>query len=564
MALLPFARSNAGVVEARGHLFVFGGNNDKGASTSAWEYDPVANSWRDLPAMPTARLGHGAALVGDKVMVFGGMSDDHTYLDSIDAFDLHTRSWTTSPAAMPARMARFALVPAAGRLWFIGGSSPQGRLDSVWSYGADGHWTQHAAMPEALDRLAAAADGEGIYVFGGEGKDGKARKTIYRYDVKGDGWKRMRDLGVPRKNLAAARLGDRILVLGGWDIVDDAHQYITWVEAYDPSKNELKVAGALETPRDGCRAVAWAGRVVVVGGFNGDYVADIENVHWATKSAEWHIDPSLKLTLGWMASGALDAGPAPVRPQPLGSTPADQPDVTDVSLDGRGKVSLKFYQYPDSADHEASARRILSPLLLTDTALGDGLQTFLQNRDSVVVEKAVSETVRPFPPFEVPSAPMAALTPQQFVDDHVVFSTLYVHGVEPAHTAKDSLKPLEACRQDLMALFQRAYRQMAGPEPAKYAYFADDAELDTLADEAQVAVMRLPLAVTAYDDWQARPVPQHGADKVTGALTLHRDVYTLRGGKPWTLNLAAIETVAPAHRSETLDIGAVYGTHPAP
>lgn len=73
---LPTARSGFGAAVIDGKVYVAGG--EKPAFIGGWttatleRYDPVADSWDRLPAMPLRLHGNGVAAVGDELFVLGG------------------------------------------------------------------------------------------------------------------------------------------------------------------------------------------------------------------------------------------------------------------------------------------------------------------------------------------------------------------------------------------------------------------------------------------------------------------------------------------------------------
>lgn len=61
-------------VSADGEAIAIGGGNDEAGTVSGvvQEFDPADGEWTLLPGLRTARHGHGAAVIGDRVWVFGG------------------------------------------------------------------------------------------------------------------------------------------------------------------------------------------------------------------------------------------------------------------------------------------------------------------------------------------------------------------------------------------------------------------------------------------------------------------------------------------------------------
>ena len=75
-APMPTSRAGAAVAVVGGRVVVFGGEGDtrraSGVFPEVEAYDPSTDSWSPLPSMTTPRHGMGAATVGDLVIVPGG------------------------------------------------------------------------------------------------------------------------------------------------------------------------------------------------------------------------------------------------------------------------------------------------------------------------------------------------------------------------------------------------------------------------------------------------------------------------------------------------------------
>lgn len=81
---LPVPTGGLEAITWNGKPIAIGGGDDGGESVTGavQEYDPKTDSWTRLPDLRTARHGHGAALVGDTVWVFGG--SDCAYFNATD------------------------------------------------------------------------------------------------------------------------------------------------------------------------------------------------------------------------------------------------------------------------------------------------------------------------------------------------------------------------------------------------------------------------------------------------------------------------------------------------
>ena len=73
---MPTVRSGIAAAVVNNQLWVFGGE-DPGSFTINAEvevYNPVTNTWRQLPDMPSPRHGIWASVIGNKVYMPGGGS----------------------------------------------------------------------------------------------------------------------------------------------------------------------------------------------------------------------------------------------------------------------------------------------------------------------------------------------------------------------------------------------------------------------------------------------------------------------------------------------------------
>ena len=127
-------------------------------------YDPAADSWQQMAAMPTARSSHAAAVLDGKIYVTGGNLNGHRpgvvleYSDALEAYDPVADTWTTLASLSKAR-ACHASVVFNGKLCVFGGySETAGRMDLVEIYSpAANSWASAASVPSVLECAVAVA-----------------------------------------------------------------------------------------------------------------------------------------------------------------------------------------------------------------------------------------------------------------------------------------------------------------------------------------------------------------------------------------------------------------------
>ncbi|MFN0059867.1 MAG: hypothetical protein ACKVX7_15520 [Planctomycetota bacterium] len=141
-AQLPAARTQFGVARHAEKLWVFGGADYKAASGERAEFqfqDDVlcaSTVGGTTPLefvsagtrLPRPRRAFAGALAGDQYYLLGGLDPAFKFVAPCDVFDLSRGEWSTIPSpARPRVGAR--LVPIDGRLYLVGGSSPDSTGD---------------------------------------------------------------------------------------------------------------------------------------------------------------------------------------------------------------------------------------------------------------------------------------------------------------------------------------------------------------------------------------------------------------------------------------------------
>ena len=91
---MPKAQGGLAAAVLKGKIYVFGGEyftpRPGGVFAEAWEYDPDADKWRAVAAMPRRRHGLGAVALGDAIYVLGGaakVGGDETS-SALDKFEI--------------------------------------------------------------------------------------------------------------------------------------------------------------------------------------------------------------------------------------------------------------------------------------------------------------------------------------------------------------------------------------------------------------------------------------------------------------------------------------------
>lgn len=118
-------RDSLTAVEFDGRIWVMGGRSGAAAELGLVEFWRLANrNWEDTSIMPQRRGSHGAAVINDRIYLFGGSSATLAFKDIV-TFDPKLNKWLTV-GQMPVPRHGFGLAQYDGRVFIIGGGQRPG------------------------------------------------------------------------------------------------------------------------------------------------------------------------------------------------------------------------------------------------------------------------------------------------------------------------------------------------------------------------------------------------------------------------------------------------------
>ena len=305
---MPTPRHDLEAVAFQGKIYAISGANDLTLDVVE-VYDPKARTWSKAAPIPEKRGWFGCALLDGKAYCVGGKrvrtqeekdkssnKDQYEFRASLNIYDIPANRWTTgAPLGAPraglkavacgsGRSSRESATaeqhdsgegapgpsvprtpPTGGKVFAIGGNSPQGALNNVDVYDpAADKWTPGTPLPEGRMAPGVAALADRIFVIGGWNR--KECSGVFVYNCATGKWSTGRPMPTPRRDFATAVLGTRIYCMGGVS----GSRYCTEVEVYDVARDEWTVAPPLPTGKAWMGACALGGKIYVVGGANYD------------------------------------------------------------------------------------------------------------------------------------------------------------------------------------------------------------------------------------------------------------------------------------------------------
>ncbi|WP_235738219.1 DUF1668 domain-containing protein, partial [Mycolicibacterium austroafricanum] len=261
---IPLAAAAA--TEADGTIWIFGGMGADNRVSGAHEgYDPAIDSWKGGEALPVPVQRAMSVTWQDTPVVLGGWRSEgaDTKVATDQVWRVVNSRWVQLPPLLQPRAAAAAAV-VGDRIVVTGGVDAAGKvLDTTEVYDGSG-WTQAAPMPTARQLLAAASDGELVYAIGGT--NGTADlATVEAYDPAADTWTAMPALPEPRSDFGVAVTDARLVAVGG----TAAGRPLKTVTALDLTTSTWSDLPDLGSARRGAAVAAVGKSVYVIGGSTG-------------------------------------------------------------------------------------------------------------------------------------------------------------------------------------------------------------------------------------------------------------------------------------------------------
>jgi N-acetylneuraminic acid mutarotase len=183
-------RGAGGVAVFEGKIYYAGGLHGHDSSSAMavnWfdVYDPAADSWAELPDMPTARDHFHAAVVDGKFYAIGGRDVAiNAVTPVVEVYDFATGTWETRNTQLPTPRGGFASAVLGQEILIVGGEGPggpfDGTFDVVEAYHTVGNtWRTLAPMTTARHGIQAVVCQGGVYIAAGATKQGRGPTNVH-------------------------------------------------------------------------------------------------------------------------------------------------------------------------------------------------------------------------------------------------------------------------------------------------------------------------------------------------------------------------------------------------
>ena len=263
----PSARQYSATTEVGGRVWLFGGiGADESATADTAAYDRAINTWTSGPKLPRA-LHHFAAVTYDgEAVVIGGFAPGEELTSEVSdrVYVLRGGSWEDLPRLNHPRAAAAAAV-VGNRIVVFGGQA-NGKLVPETEVFDGESWTDVADIPTPREHLGGASDGRYIYAVGGrELSAAENLRALERYDPRNESWTSLPDMPEASGAVSAAYVAGRVITVGGESSTDASDA----VQAYDVKRKQWSELPVLPSARHGVAVTALKDSLYAIGGAAG-------------------------------------------------------------------------------------------------------------------------------------------------------------------------------------------------------------------------------------------------------------------------------------------------------
>lgn len=297
-----------------GRVLAVGGLAVATAVPDAHLYDPTTGTWASLAGTIAARADHRTVVIpGNRALVAGGRDGDGALVAETAFFRADQSALVPASPLLTPRTGH-ALIAIGANVRVLGGRRADGTVLGSVEELASGEYRAAAfsmATPRADHETAALDDGR-VLVCGGIGVGGEVLASCELIAADAQSGTVVSSMTDARTDFTLVAVsGGRVLAIGGTADEEGGFAPLRTAEVYDPVVDTWSDVGFLTVPRTRHGAARLTdGRVLVVGGFDGED-APLASVEIYDPDAAAFVEgPSLTFARGEVALVALDDGGA--------------------------------------------------------------------------------------------------------------------------------------------------------------------------------------------------------------------------------------------------------------
>ncbi len=275
---LPEKREDCSFVETGGNLYLIGGRGIKPVEV----FHPNTNTWEKKSNTPIEMHHFQAIAYKNEIYVVGGMSGNFPHekpFENIYIYNPAKDEWRKGPAIPEdRRRGSGGTVVYKEKIYFVCGII-DGHYDGTVAWmdvldPASGKWTTLTDAPHGRDHFHAVILNHRLYLAGGRRTSFKTQQIIQLtvpevdvYDFGNKTWQTLpatQNLPVQRAGCTAVAYKGKLVVIGGESIAQQSSH--NEAEAYDPKSGTWKALPPLKTGRHDTQALVYKNKIYIVAG----------------------------------------------------------------------------------------------------------------------------------------------------------------------------------------------------------------------------------------------------------------------------------------------------------
>ena len=260
------------------------------------------------PSEFTPRRALAAVWLAEHIYAIGGWNGQATQLNIVEALEPRTLRARPAPPLNFARSQHTAVV-ADDAIWVIGGwSAEQGLVSAVEVFSLTRNdWRIVTHLPTPRREPAAALLGRRIVIAGGfdgasDGETDAYLDVVEAYDLDAQRWQTLARLHAPRRGLTMVTYDNQLYAMGGYVAGDG---YLNIVEQYDPVNDTWQTLDWQIVARTWAATTVVDNAIVIIGGYNRDgFLSLVERVEPRTGNVCY--PRALRTPRAWFAAVPYD------------------------------------------------------------------------------------------------------------------------------------------------------------------------------------------------------------------------------------------------------------------
>ncbi|KAK3608348.1 hypothetical protein CHS0354_030803 [Potamilus streckersoni] len=265
-------------------IYLVGGCDNMGQPVDIFEMFEKKR-WHSLPSMPTKRANPAVGLVGDKIVVIGGVGTGQKPVTAVEVYDINEGKWVQMEGLVEGLLGVSSVV-RDGKVLAVGGmATDTNPRDYFRSFDVEANrWKALSPMPTPRYATFSFLIKDKFYVIGG--RQGKLPCVAFEvYDFKEEKWEKLPD--VPSKRVFAlyTHTECHIFSMGGL-IQPGTEGFSNACEIFDLEKKQWTIGKSMPTKRGDFAIGILNDKVICAGGLGnmGKPLDVVEAYDFATDS----------------------------------------------------------------------------------------------------------------------------------------------------------------------------------------------------------------------------------------------------------------------------------------